>query len=114
MAVLGAPGSPLLAVADALGMEPVSEAFADRSYRSDGTLVPRSEPDAVLTDPDLVARRAVAIATERQVTAIDGSVVQVDARSICIHGDTPGAVALAQAVRAGLEMASVGIHPCAF
>jgi UPF0271 protein len=114
MAVLGAPGSPLLAVADALGMEPVSEAFADRSYRSDGTLVPRSEPDAVLTDPDLVARRAVAIATERQVTAIDGSVVQVDARSICIHGDTPGAVALAQAVRAGLEMASVGIHPFAF
>jgi UPF0271 protein len=114
MAVLGAPGSPLLAVADALGMEPVSEAFADRSYRSDGTLVPRSEPDAVLTDPDLVARRAVAIATDRQVTAIDGSVVQVDARSICIHGDTPGAVALAQAVRAGLEMASVGIHPFAF
>jgi UPF0271 protein len=114
MAVLGAPGSPLLAVADALVMEPVSEAFADRSYRSDGTLVPRSEPDAVLTDPDLVARRAVAIATERQVTAIDGSVVQVDARSICIHGDTPGAVALAQAVRAGLEMASVGIHPFAF
>jgi UPF0271 protein len=114
MAVLGPPGSPLLAVADALGMEPVSEAFADRAYRSDGTLVPRTEPDAVLTDPEVVARRAVAIATERQVTAVDGSVVQVDARSICIHGDTPGAVALAQAVRAGLEMASVGIHPFAF
>jgi UPF0271 protein len=114
MAVLGAPGSHLLAVADALGMEPVSEAFADRAYRSDGTLVPRTEPDAVLTDPDTVARRAVAIATERQVTAIDGTVVTVEARSICIHGDTPGAVALARAVRAGLEMASVGIHPFAF
>jgi UPF0271 protein len=114
MAVLGAPGSHLLAIADALGMEPVSEAFADRAYRSDGTLVPRSEPDAVLTDPDTVARRAVAIATERRVTAVDGTAVEVHARSICIHGDTPGAVALAQAVRAGLEMASVGIHPFAF
>jgi UPF0271 protein len=114
MAVLGAPGSPLLAVADALGMEPVSEAFADRAYRSDGTLVPRTEPDAVLTDPETVARRAVAIATERRVTAVDGTVVEIDARSICIHGDTPGAVALAQAVRAGLEMASVGLHPFAF
>jgi UPF0271 protein len=114
MAVLGAPGSPLLAVADALGMEPVSEAFADRAYRSDGTLVPRTEPDAVITDPEMVARRAVAIATERRVTAVDGTVVEIHARSICIHGDTPGAVALAQAVRAGLEMASVGIHPFAF
>ncbi|MCB0968523.1 MAG: LamB/YcsF family protein [Ilumatobacter sp.] len=111
MAVLGAPGSPLLAVADALGMEPVPEAFADRAYLADGTLVPRSEPGAVIHDPELVARRAVAIATEGRVTAVDGSVVQVSARSLCIHGDTPGAVALAQAVRAGLEMAQVGIHP---
>ena len=111
LAVLGAPGSPLLAVADALGMEPIAEAFADRAYRTDGTLVPRSEPGAVIHDPAVVAARSVAIATERRVTAIDGSPVEVDARSICIHGDTPGAVALARAVRAGLEMASVGIHP---
>jgi UPF0271 protein len=111
LAVLGAPCSPLLDAADALGMEPVPEAFADRAYRSDGTLLPRSEPGSVLTDPAVVAARAVAIATERQVTAVDGSPVGVIARSICIHGDTPGAVALARAVRAGLEMASVGIHP---
>ncbi|MAT03748.1 MAG: hypothetical protein CL424_01720 [Acidimicrobiaceae bacterium] len=111
MAVLGAPGSPLLAVADALGMEPVSEAFADRAYRADGTLVPRSEPGSVISDPEQVARRAVSIATEHRVTAIDGTVVEVHARSICLHGDTPGAVSLAQAVRAGLEMAEVGIHP---
>ena len=110
MAVLGAPGSPLLAFADALGMETVTEAFADRAYLADGRLVPRTDPGAVLTDPAIVAARAVSIATEHQVRAIDGSLVAVHARSICIHGDTPGAVALAQAVRAGLEMASVGIH----
>jgi UPF0271 protein len=110
MAVLAAPGSPLLAVADALGMETVAEAFADRAYLADGRLVPRTEPGAVLTDPATVAARAVAIATEHRVSAIDGTPVEVHARSICIHGDTPGAVALARAVRAGLEMASVGIY----
>lgn len=110
MAILGAPGSPLLAVVDALGMEPVPEAFADRSYRSDGTLVPRSEPGAVITEPAVVAARAVMLATDRCVTAIDGSVVEVVARSICIHGDTPDAVDLARAVRAALEVAGVGVH----
>ena len=99
LAVLGAPGSALLAVADALGMEPVPEAFADREYLADGRLVPRSEPGAVITDPAQVAARAVSIATERSVTARDGTVVPVAARSICIHGDTPGAVGLARAVR---------------
>ncbi|NNE10999.1 MAG: LamB/YcsF family protein [Ilumatobacter sp.] len=110
MAVLGAPGSPLLAVADALGMEPVAEAFADRGYQPDGRLVPRSEPGAVITDPDVVAARAVSIATRQRVEAVDGTFVEVRARSICIHGDTPGAVALAEAVRSGLEAAGVGVH----
>ncbi len=110
MAVLGAPGSPLLAVADALGMEPVAEAFADRAYLADGRLVPRADRDAVLTDPAVVAARAVSIATDHRVNAIDGSDVEVRARSICIHGDTPGAVGIARAVRAALEAASVGVH----
>ncbi len=110
MAVLGAPRSPLLAVADAMGMEPIPEAFADRGYRPDGRLVPRSEPGAVLTDPAIVAERAVSIARDRQVTAIDGSTVSVEARSICIHGDTPGAVQLATAIRRALHDASVGVH----
>jgi UPF0271 protein len=111
LAVLGAPGSPILAVADAMGMEPIAEAFADRAYLADGRLVPRSEPGSVIADPAEVAARAVTIATEQRVTAIDGTVVEVRVRSICIHGDTPGAVSLARAVRAGLEMAEVGIHP---
>ncbi len=111
LAVLGAPGSPLLAAADALGIESVAEAFADRAYRPDGSLVPRSEPGAVLHDPVAVAAQAVIIATERRVIADDGSSVGVSARSICIHGDTPGAVALARAVRSALEAASVGLYP---
>jgi UPF0271 protein len=110
MAVLGAPGSALLAIADALGMEPVPEAFADRAYRADGTLVPRTEPGAVVADPATVASRAVAIVIERKVTAVDGTLVEVEARSICIHGDTPAAVVLARAVRDALESAAVGIH----
>lgn len=113
LAVLGPPGSALLAFADERGMEPVEEAFADRAYQPDGRLVPRSEPGSVITDPAEVAARAVSIAVERTVTAIDGTRVEVRARSICVHGDTPGAVALARAVRAGLEMASIGVHPFA-
>ncbi len=110
MAVLGAPGSPLLAVTDALGMEPVAEAFVDRAYRSDGTLVPRTEPGAVLTDAAAVVSQATSIAVDRRVTAVDGSVVEVSARSLCVHGDTPGAVALAREIRAALEGAGVSIH----
>jgi UPF0271 protein len=111
MAVLGVPGSTLLAVADALGMEAIAEAVADRGYRGDGKLVPLTEPGAVLTDPGLVAHRASMIATERCVTAVDGSVIDLHVRSIGIHGDAP--VALARAVRAALESASIGIHPFA-
>ncbi len=110
MSVLGAPGSPLLAIADAMGMEPVPEAFADRGYLPDGRLVPRSEPGAVLTDPVAVAEQAVMLARDRQVAATDGSVIDVAARSICIHGDTPGAVEMARAVRRALEAASIGLH----
>ena len=110
MAVLGAPGSPLLSVADAMGMEPIAEAFADRAYLADGRLVPRTAADAVLSDPASVAARAVSIAVDHRVTAIDGSEVEIRARSICIHGDTPGAVDMARAVRAGLELASVAVH----
>ncbi len=110
MAVLGAPGSPLLAVADAMGMEPVAEVFADRGYLADGRLVPRGAEGAVLTDPAAVAERAVRVAVHRRIVANDGTEIEVQARSICIHGDSPGAVEMARAVRAGLEMASVGIH----
>ncbi|MEP6851559.1 MAG: 5-oxoprolinase subunit PxpA [bacterium] len=111
LALLGLPGSALLAAAAAAGLRSVREAFADRSYRPDGTLTPRTEPGAVLTDPEAIAARAVALATTGRVPATDGSNLVVDAESVCVHGDTPGAVAIAKAVRAALAGVGVDVQP---
>ncbi|MCW2737827.1 5-oxoprolinase subunit PxpA [Nocardioides sp.] len=100
--VLGLPGSRLLAAAEAAGLRTVREAFADRGYTPEGTLVPRSEKGAVLSDPAVVADRVVQLVTEGTVVAVDGSTVQVRADSVCVHGDSPGAVAMATAVRDAL------------
>ncbi|MFF4369985.1 LamB/YcsF family protein [Streptomyces sp. NPDC001594] len=108
--VLGLPGSLLLAAAGEAGLEPVPEAFADRAYTPGGTLVPRGTPGAVLHDPDAVVARAVRMAAEREVTASDGSPVRVDARSLCLHGDTPGAAGLAVRVREALGAAGVRVE----
>jgi UPF0271 protein len=110
LAVMGLPGSELLAAADRADLDGVAEAFADRAYRPDGGLVSRRDPAGVLTDRAEVAGRAVRIAVDREVVAADGSVVSVPASSICVHGDTPGAVDLARAVRDALEAAGVGIR----
>lgn len=110
MAILAAPGSHLLAMADDAGIEGVPEAFADRAYRSDGSLVPRSEPGAVHGDTATVVAQAVTIATEQTVTALDGDHVPVVARSLCVHGDTPGAVGHARAIRQALADHEVGVY----
>ena len=109
--VLGLPGSVWLALAEGAGLTTVPEAFADRAYTREGTLVPRSEPDAVLHDPDDVAGRTVRIATRHEVVASDGSLVPVRATSVCVHGDSPRAVAMATAARRGLEEAGVRVLP---
>jgi UPF0271 protein len=80
----------------------VAEGFADRGYRADGTLVPRSVPGAVIHDLEAVAARAARMATEGVVVADDGTLVPCAVQSICVHGDTPGAVHLARRVRAAL------------
>jgi 5-oxoprolinase (ATP-hydrolysing) subunit A len=110
LAVLGLPGSQLLARAKEAGLRSVREAFADRGYTPEGTLVPRSEPGALLDDPDEVGRRVVRMVTEGQVVAVDGTVVAIEAESVCVHGDSPGAVAMAESVRAGLEAAGVTVE----
>ena len=110
LAILGLPDSELLRAADRAGLEAVAEAFADRAYRPDGGLVPRREAGSVLTDPDEVAQRAVRIAVDNEVVAIDGTIVSVRARSLCVHSDTPGAVELAHAVRSALDAAGVGVY----
>ncbi|MEX2504703.1 MAG: 5-oxoprolinase subunit PxpA [Egicoccus sp.] len=109
--VLGLPGSALLRHAEEAGLRPVAEAFADRAYTPAGSLVPRTESGAVIHDEDAVVRRAVAMATEGRVHAVDGSAVTVAPESICVHGDTPGAVRLAEAVRRGLEDAGIVVAP---
>jgi UPF0271 protein len=109
--VLGLPGSRLLAAAGAAGLEGVLEAFADRGYTPEGTLVPRTEPNALLTDTDAVVERALRLAEKGEIVAVDGTVLASTARSLCLHGDTPGAVQHATAVRAALESAGVPITP---
>jgi len=114
------PGLPLLTLPDGAaarvaadaGLTVVAEAFADRSYRADGTLVPRGQPGAVITDPARVAARAASMATSHTVESVDGHEVPVPFRSVCVHGDTPGAVTLARAVREALERA--GVHVASF
>ena len=108
--VLGLPGSAWLKLAEESGHPVFREAFVDRAYLPDGTLVPRSEEGAVLHDPAAVVTQAVRLATRKEVVAVDGTVVPVSADSLCIHGDTPGAVNMAAAVRAGLEEAGGEIY----
>jgi len=103
-------GPALADAADGTGLRFVREAFLDRGYRRDGGLVPRGEPDALLEDPALVARRAVLLAREGVVEAVDGTLVRADAASLCVHGDSPAAVEMARAVRAALDEEGIGVH----
>lgn len=110
--VLGLSGSVFFDEARRLGLRTVAEAFADRAYRPDGTLVPRGEPDAVLRDPDHIAARVEAMVTTGLVTAVDGSSIPVEVESVCVHGDSPQAVGIAAAVRN--RLVSGGIRLAAF
>ncbi|CAL9354978.1 LamB/YcsF family protein [Streptomyces cellulosae] len=107
--VLGLPGSQLLAAAEDAGLTAVPEAFADRSYTAEGTLVSRREANAVVTDEDAVVRRALAFGVDGAIEAVDGTTVTVAARSLCVHGDTPGAARMAARVREALEKAGVEV-----
>lgn len=109
--VLGLPGSAWLRLAEEAGLTTVGEAFADRAYTPEGTLVSRREAGAVLHDPGEIAERCVRIATKGEVVATDGSIVAAPAGSLCVHGDSPGAVEIARHVRAGLEQAGVSLTP---
>jgi UPF0271 protein len=107
--LLALPGSAAGAVAERAGVPVVAEGFADRAYTADGTLVPRGQDGAVVSDIHDVASRAVRMAVSQTVTAIDGSEVALPVASLCVHGDTPDAVGIARAVRTALEQAGVPI-----
>lgn len=106
-------GSTAARVAAEVGVAVVREAFCDRGYRPDGTLAPRGEAGALVTDPEEAARRAVSLATDGEVRAVDGSVLRLECDTLCVHGDTPGAVAVAAAVRAALAGAGLAVLPYA-
>jgi UPF0271 protein len=111
LALLAPYGSVAITVAERYGVEVATEAFADRAYLPDGRLAPRDTPGAVVTDPDEVATRAVTLAVEHRVAAVDGRWIPVTASSICVHGDTPGAAGLAHRVRRSLAAAGVALEP---
>jgi UPF0271 protein len=102
-------GSVLASVGKEKGLRVLGEAFADRTYRRDGTLTPRSEPGAVISDPTAAATQAVLIAREGRVVAAGGREVAVAAETLCIHGDSAASVALAQRIREGLGAAGIGV-----
>lgn len=103
-------GGELERLTRAAGLPYRAEAFLDRGYRADGTLVPRGEPGALLHDAAVVAARAVRIARSGEVVAVDGSLVVTSATSLCVHGDTAEAVDMARAVRAALAEAGVDVR----
>ena len=110
--VLGLPGSVFFDAARQRGLRTVAEAFADRAYQPDGTLVPRREPGSVLHDPALIADRVAAMVTMGRVPAVDGTPVPMEPQSICVHGDSPAAVHIATAVRR--RLIDEGITPSSF
>ena len=109
LAVMGLPGSVFLRQAEDAGVRTVFEAFADRAYTPQGHLVSRSLSGSVLHDPDVIAARCVAMATGEAIADINGDPLLLRPESICVHGDTPGAVAIAARVRQSLEQAGVGL-----
>jgi UPF0271 protein len=104
------PDSQIQKAAQLAGLRTVAEAFADRAYNPDGSLVSRTKPGAVLKNREQVVEQSVRLATRQEIQAIDGSVLHVEAQSICLHGDTPGAVAMAAAIKAALVEADVTIE----
>ena len=111
LVLYGLAGSHLLAAAERAGVTAASEAFADRNYLRDGSLVPRQRPDALVTDPDEGVRRVVRMLREGVVADVDGEDIRIRADTICIHGDGPNALPLAQRLKASLLAADIAVRP---
>ena len=109
--VLGLAGSVFFSEARRLGLRTVAEAFADRAYQPDGQLVPRSDAGAVILDPAQIAERVLTMVKTESVTAVDGSVIAIEVESVCVHGDSPGAVDIAVAVRDRLRTERIELAP---
>lgn len=113
LAILSLPGCALMEAAAAANLRAFGEAFADRAYRADGSPLPHAEPGAVITDPELAIEQVLHLLQESEVVTIDGTAVPVKARSICVRGDNPAAVALARRLRSAIVADRVRIAPFA-
>jgi UPF0271 protein len=111
MVLVALAGSQWITIAQDMGMRVAREIFADRALNPDGTLVSRSKPGSVLHDVDEVVERSLQMVTDGTATTIDGGRIQVEADSLCVHGDTPGAVDMARSLRRELEAAGVQVVP---
>ncbi len=109
--VVTLPGSALRLAALALELRVAQEAFADRAYQADGSLVPRGKPGALIRDPEEIAARALRMITRGEVETEDGRCLPLKPDTLCIHGDTPGAVSIAARLRRALEDAGVTVAP---
>ena len=110
LVLFAAPRSALAAAGRAIGLRVAIEGFADRAYHPDGTLVPRDQPGAVIGNVEDVVTRAMQMAAERTVVAVDGSIIAIDIDTLCVHSDTPGAASMAAWLRAGLNAADVDVR----
>ncbi|WP_276121657.1 LamB/YcsF family protein [Pararhizobium qamdonense] len=110
LVLMGLANAPILKLAQASGLKTVAEAFADRAYTPDGQLVSRREQGAVLHDTQLIARRMLQLARQGTLEAIDGSTITIAAQSICVHGDSPGAVTIAQEIRRAFEADGISVR----
>jgi UPF0271 protein len=111
--LFGLPGSEILEAGAAAGLRVAAEVFADRAYEADGTLTSRQKQGSVIHDAAIVVTRAIRMVKDRTVVAADGTIVPLEADTICVHGDTPGADELAAKVRAGLEAAGITVKAIA-
>lgn len=111
LALYGLAGSELLRAAERAGLRAVAEVFADRGYRADGSLVPRSQPGAFVDDVDQAVARTLRMVREGVVVAVSGETVALQAQTICLHGDGPHALAFARAIHAALNDAGVQLRP---
>lgn len=111
VALAGAKGERMRRIGEELGLKVVYEAFPDRAYTPEGNLLPRKEPGAVIHDPKLVAHRALMMAQEGKVVAVDGTVIPLEVQTLCVHGDNPAAVELVRSIRETLEREGLEVRP---
>jgi UPF0271 protein len=111
LVLFGLSGSELIAAGKQAGLATAAEAFADRSYESDGTLTPRSRPGAVIEDSAAAAARALRMARDGEVVAADEKIIRLEVGTICIHGDSSNAIETARAVRQALNAAGIAVKP---